>query len=84
MSCTRYDPPPPDQFSDKDIPKYVKGHTALGGGNLALFGTGGLHTWASCVEELVPSFCDTTLIDKMRLFDDSSKRFVRFLQNYKD
>lgn len=74
MSCTHYDPPPPDQFDEKLIKKYVKAHTALGGGFFALFGTGGLHTWASSIEELVPCFTDTRLINKMELFDDSNGR----------
>ncbi|EDO47397.1 predicted protein [Nematostella vectensis] len=74
MSFTRYNPPLPEEFNEKDIPMYVKGHTALGGGSLALFGTGGLHTWASCIEEVWPCFTDTRMIDKRTLFDDSSRR----------
>lgn len=74
MSCTHYDPPPASQFDEKLITKYVKAHTALGGGYLALFGTGGLHTWASSIEELVPCFTDTRQIDKLELFDDSGGR----------
>lgn len=74
MSCTHYDPPPLDQFNEKLITTYVKAHTALGGGYLALFGTGGLHTWASSTEELVPCLTDTRLINKLELFDDSGGR----------
>lgn len=75
MSCTHYDPPPPEIFNDKDIHLYVKGHTALGGGQLALFGTGNLHTWASEIEELISSFTNTKMIDRRCLFDDSSRRY---------
>ena len=74
MSCTHYDPPPQEMFDDKLITKYVKAHTALGGGQLALFGTGGLHTWACDVEQLVPCFTDVQMINKHSLFDDSGGR----------
>ncbi|XP_068678882.1 uncharacterized protein [Montipora foliosa] len=74
MSCTHYDPPPVSQFDEKLITKYVKAHTALGGGYFALFGTGGLHTWASSIDELVACFTDTRHINKLELFDDSGGR----------
>ena len=74
MSCTHYDPPAPDQFNAKLITKYIRAHTALGGSYLALFGTGGLHTWASSIEELVQCFTDCQVIDKLKLFDDSGGR----------
>ena len=74
MSCTHYEPPTPDQFNEQLITKYIKAHTALGGGHLALFGTGGLHTWASSIEQLVSCFTDSRKIDKLQLFDDSGGR----------
>lgn len=74
MSCTHYDPPPPDQFNEKLVTKYIKAHTALGGGHVALFGTGGLHTWASNIQELVPCFTNSQMINKLELFDDSGGR----------
>ena len=76
MSCTHYDPPPPDQFNEKLVTKYIKAHTALGGGHVALFGTGGLHTWASNIQELVPCFTNCQTINKLELFDDSGGRYV--------
>lgn len=77
MSCTRYMPPKSDGcFDEKKISHYVKGHTALGGGNMALFGTGCLHTWARDLSELVSRFTDGRNIDKKSLFDDSSNRFL--------
>ncbi|CAB4040097.1 Hypothetical predicted protein, partial [Paramuricea clavata] len=72
MSCSHYDPP--DEINPKDIPRYVKAHTALGGGQLGLFGTAGLHTWAGEVGELVNCFTDSKEIDKKKLFDDSAGR----------
>lgn len=80
MSCTRYEPPHED-FNGKDIFAYVKAHTALGGGHLALFGTGNLHTWASDVDQLVSCFTDTKMIDRKCLFDDSAGRYVVTLDN---
>lgn len=74
MSCTHYEPPSPDLFDEKHVTKYIKAHTALGGSHLALFGTGGLHTWAPSIKELVPCFTDGQMIDKLQLFDDSGGR----------
>ena len=79
MSCTRYMPPNSDEcFNEKKIAEYVKGHTALGGGNMALFGTGCLHTWARSLEELVSRFTDDKKIDRRSLFDDSANRLRPF------
>jgi len=74
MSCTRYMPPSDNQFDEKKVPDYVKGHTALGGGNMALFGTGCLHTWARNLDEFVSRFVDDRIIDRKSLFDDSARR----------
>ena len=74
MSCTRYIPPSDDEFDEQNVHNYVKGHTALGGGNMALFGTGCLHTWARNLDEFVSRFVDDRTIDRKRLFDDSARR----------
>ena len=79
MSCTHYDPPPEAEFQESNITQYVKAHTALGGGQLALFGTGCLHTWAGDISEITNCFTDVTVIDKRKLFDDSCGRFVAIL-----
>lgn len=82
MSCTRYNPPEnADKFSVKDIQSYATGHAALGGGDQALFGTGSLHTWAIDLSELNTKFTDATLIDRMKLFDDSCGRGT-YMANY--
>ena len=79
MSCTRYYPPDDGtEYHAKDAMKYVKGHTALGGGNMALFGTGSLHTWASDLCEVTKRFTDQRIIDGRKFFDDSCGRFVKF------
>ncbi|XP_067684647.1 uncharacterized protein [Haliotis asinina] len=76
MSFTRYQPP-----SDTDIPKthseilrYTKGHTALGGGGLALFGTGNLHTWAESLDEVYARLTDCRKINRRKYMDDSAYR----------
>ena len=84
MSCTRYYPPDDGtEYHAKDAMTYVKGHTALGGGNMALFGTGSLHTWASDLYEVTERFTDQRIIDGRKFFDDSCGRFVKFsLSNF--
>ncbi|XP_046680773.1 putative zinc metalloproteinase C607.06c [Homalodisca vitripennis] len=64
LSCTHWD----------GREKVVKAHAALGGGGLALFGTGCLHTWPSVVEDVVTCFLDTTPVDTQYLMDDSCYR----------
>lgn len=46
----------------------------LGGGGLALFGTGNLHTWAKDVEEIYSRFTDKRKIDRTKFMDDSAYR----------
>ena len=52
----------------------VSAHTALGGGNLGLFGSGGLHTWAEDLDQLAARFSDERMIAELGLFDDSAGR----------
>ncbi|RZF31884.1 hypothetical protein LSTR_LSTR015456 [Laodelphax striatellus] len=52
----------------------VKAHAALGGGGLALFGTGCLHTWPTRVEDVFTCFLDPTPVDTSRIMDDSCFR----------
>lgn len=52
----------------------VRGHTALGGGNLALFGSTGLFTWPSRWQDTQLAFTDPTPIDPTRTHDDSVGR----------
>jgi len=64
LSCTQWD-------GAKGV---VRAHAALGGGGLALFGTGCLHTWPSVVEDVITCFLDSTPIDTQHLMDDSCYR----------
>ncbi len=52
----------------------ITGHAALGGGDneikLAIFGSHGLHSWPSTLEDVVPSCLDTTPIDTNQVAND--------------
>ncbi|KAI5716676.1 hypothetical protein M8J76_010430 [Diaphorina citri] len=52
----------------------VVGHAAIGGGGLALFGTGCLHTWPSEVNEIVRCFLNSRRVDTNLVMDDSCNR----------
>lgn len=52
----------------------VQGHTALGGGNLGLFGSGGLFCWPGALNDVFAAFSDTTAVDSVRIHDDSVGR----------
>ena len=65
-SYTRFDPET----------KKAKCHTALGGGSLALFGSGCMYTWPDNLDGVVKAFTDSTPVDKERFHDDSAFRSV--------
>lgn len=54
----------------------VKGHTALGGGHLALFGSGSLFSWPSRLSDVAAAFSDTTPVNRTQVHDDSAGRSV--------
>ena len=49
-------------------------HTALGGGNLALFGGGDLFAWPDSLSQIQPRFMDATPVDPRLFFSDSVGR----------
>ncbi|NLC59485.1 MAG: hypothetical protein GX774_21825 [Armatimonadetes bacterium] len=49
-------------------------HTALGGGDLALFGSTGLFSWPASLQDVPRAFADTTRVDATRTHDDSCFR----------
>lgn len=55
-----------DSHWDKEA-KIITGHAALGGGTeqirLAIFGSHALHSYPTCIEEVVPAFTDCTPTD---------------------
>ena len=61
---TRFDP----------ATRTVRGHTALGGGSLALFGSGNFFTWPSSIADAQKAFLDDRRIDSGQVFDDSAGR----------
>lgn len=77
LSCTRYRG---YASSSPRIPTHestlarTQGHAALGGGGLALFGSACLHTWPTCLPQVLNKFLDTTIIDTDQLMDDSNYR----------
>ncbi|KAF8792287.1 putative zinc metalloproteinase-like protein [Argiope bruennichi] len=75
LSFTRYDnnsnTPP---LNHKEVLALTKGQVALGGGGLALFGSGCLHTWPESLQEIPWRFGDKRKIDRMSLMDDSANR----------
>ena len=76
MSATRY-----ENASEKRPPSHsellsmVKGHAALGGGGLALFGSGCLFTWPKKLDEVQERFEDRTEVDWLHYMDDSAFRY---------
>ncbi|XP_053669857.1 uncharacterized protein LOC128720223 [Anopheles nili] len=61
-------------YSYENIRKKTTGHAALGGGGLALFGTGCLYTWPSSLEAVCAAFLNQQPIDCAKLLDDSNYR----------
>lgn len=54
--------------------KQVFAHTALGGGGLGLFGSGGMFTWPNSLEDSFRAFSDTTPVDPNIVHNDSAGR----------
>lgn len=75
LSCTRYNNPRgiiPSSYSQ--VLRMTKGHVALGGGGLALFGTGALWTWPTHLHQVEERLLSTEKIDPLKLMDDSAYR----------
>ncbi|XP_017890317.1 putative zinc metalloproteinase YIL108W [Ceratina calcarata] len=73
LSCTRYRGAPNPRTHEDTLAR-TQGHAALGGGGLALFGSACLHTWPTCMDQVLPRFLDATVIDTEQLMDDSNYR----------
>ncbi|KAL2723429.1 putative zinc metalloproteinase YIL108W [Vespula maculifrons] len=73
LSCTRYRGAPSPRTHEDTLAR-TQGHAALGGGGLALFGSACLHTWPTCMAQVLPRFLDTTVVDTEQLMDDSNYR----------
>ncbi|XP_053593253.1 uncharacterized protein LOC103578937 [Microplitis demolitor] len=73
LSCTKYRGAPSPRTHEATLAS-TQGHAALGGGGLALFGSACLHTWPTTLNQVLPKFLDTTIIDTDVLMDDSNYR----------
>lgn len=56
----------------------ARGHTALGGGGLALFGSGNLFTWPSRLQDVQSAFMDARVLDPAKVFSDSAFRHTHW------
>ena len=54
--------------------KKVFAHTALGGGGLGLFGSGGMFTWPNDLGDSFRAFSDSTPVDPAKVHNDSAGR----------
>lgn len=75
LSCTKYTPSEKEPETYEETVARMQGHIALGGGGLAIFGTGCLHTWPETIKDVLPKFLDKTKVDKNKFMDDSCYRF---------
>ncbi|KAJ8676566.1 hypothetical protein QAD02_012353 [Eretmocerus hayati] len=73
LSCTRYRGAPTPRTHEDTLAR-TQAHAALGGGGLALFGSACLHTWPTCMTQVLPRFLDSRSIDTEHLMDDSNYR----------
>ncbi|XP_046421779.1 putative zinc metalloproteinase YIL108W isoform X2 [Neodiprion fabricii] len=73
LSCTRYRGAPSPRTHEDTLAR-TEGHAALGGGGLALFGSACLHTWPTCLGQVLPRFLDETIVDTEQFMDDSNYR----------
>lgn len=64
-------------FTRKDpVTNKMTNHTALGGGNLGLFGSASIFSWPRSIAAAQAVFSDSTVIDQTKVHDDSAGRSV--------
>jgi hypothetical protein len=62
-------------FTDYDpAAKQPRGHTALGGGGMGLFGSNGMFAWPDSLRDVHRTFGDATPVDDTRVWDDTAGR----------
>ncbi|TRY70163.1 hypothetical protein TCAL_01220 [Tigriopus californicus] len=75
MSATSYQNPGQIKpKSHQDTLDMTQGHAALGGGGLALFGSGCLYTWPDKIDQVQARFQDQTPVNWKKFMDDSGYR----------
>jgi len=75
LACTKYEGGEQRRgLMHDEVLTLTRGHAALGGGGLAIFGTGCLHTWPSHLEQVIQCFGNAAEVDQRILMDDSGYR----------
>lgn len=74
IGCTKYEPITDGDFSYENIKRHMKANAALGGGGLALFGSGFFYTWPSRFEDIIKCFENNEKVDLEKFADDSNYR----------
>ncbi|KAH8313993.1 hypothetical protein KR067_012084 [Drosophila pandora] len=77
VGCTTYDGPgvvASEDTSYANIRRHLRGHAALGGGGLALFGSAHFYAWPRTLSEIGDCVRSTERVDISRLPDESNYR----------
>lgn len=74
LGCTRFQGISNGDYSHANLKRHTLANAALGGGDLALFGTGCVYTWPSRIGEVIEHFKDERRVDVERFLDDSNGR----------
>ncbi|XP_055615230.1 uncharacterized protein LOC129761530 [Toxorhynchites rutilus septentrionalis] len=74
ISSTYYEGVSNNDFSYANIKRRTTGNATLGGGGLALFGTGCLYTWPEKLVDIVPAFLNGKQVNRKLMMDDSNYR----------
>lgn len=61
--------------SESAVVSLTRGHVSLGGGGLALVGTGALYAWPDDPINIIPAMLDCTTVDTDALMDFSGGRW---------
>lgn len=78
LSCTRYMKGNVEPQTHSEVLSRTKGHVMIGGGGVALCGTGCLYTWAECLSEVPRRMGDLQQVDRLNFMDDSNYRGTRW------
>lgn len=74
LGCTRFEGIQNNDFSYQNIRAKTVAAAALGGGDLALFGTGCLYTWPTEISNVIGCFQSNQPVDRCNFLDDSNNR----------
>ncbi|CAD7090204.1 unnamed protein product [Hermetia illucens] len=74
IGCTEYEEIADGDYSYENIKRHTKAQANLGGGGLALFGSGYLYCWPSEFDDILPYFENSKRIDLKNFLDDSNYR----------